>query len=149
MKSPYLNTISVSLLFLTQSVFSQTIFKIDIKKAHKYEVFSNDFLQLVLDKTNLTYMYTYIEPRTGDTATELFSEGTFSLCKGTLILQTSVCKKNCSIFKNLTGLRFVLRRKKISPLPNQENISDEYYYFSQELKRSDFQHNEKLKYERE
>lgn len=42
-------------IIFTQLLFSQTVFKFDILRNHSYDIYSDENLQLILDKTNSTF----------------------------------------------------------------------------------------------
>lgn len=128
-------------ILLVQILLSQTIFKVEIKKNHEYQVYNNENLQLILDKTNSSYFFTYLPPQTGDPV--LFSEGDFKVFGKILIL---ISRKqndyNPKLFRDLSELKFKMKRKKIIP-----NVSSEYNsYFNETLCKSTFKEYPNLVY---
>ena len=130
-KKIYLIT-SISVI---QIMFSQTVFDIVINRNHKYDVYSNKSLYLVLDKTDSTYIFLSLPPLNGgDVKQDAISEGKYQITKRCLTF-ISINKKNYkfSLFDNLTGLQFKIKKEKLVPK------SDKYLYYPyvEELYKSD------------
>lgn len=89
-------------ILLTQIVFSQTIFDIEINRNHKYDVYSNKSLYLILDKTDSTYTFLSLPPLDGgDIKQDAISEGKYQITKRCLTF-ISVNKKNYNFLVYLT-----------------------------------------------
>lgn len=119
-------------LLICQTLFSQTIIKVKTNKDHKYEIYSNESLRLILDKTDSTFTFVSLPPLDGgDLKVYTVSEGRYMIYNNTLTL-FSLDKNNfdSNLFDDITGLQFVIKRKKIVPK------LDTYYPFSQELTKS-------------
>lgn len=116
-------------ILLTQLLFSQTVFKFNILKTHSYDIYSDKNLQLILDKTDSTFFFTYLPPRTGDL--KEFSEGSFNISNKELILNSKLTSNyNPKLFTILSSLKFKVRRKKIIPIINAKYESRDIYYFA-------------------
>jgi hypothetical protein len=131
-------------ILLTQLLFSQTVFKFNILKTHSYDIYSDENLQLILDKTNSSYFFSYLPSQTGDPIQ--FSEGSFIISNKTLIFSSKITSNyNPKLFRDLSELKFKLKRKKIIPIIN----SDYRSYFIEPLCKSTFKEYPNLVYIKE
>ncbi|KQT24193.1 hypothetical protein ASG22_09260 [Chryseobacterium sp. Leaf405] len=124
--------VSIGIVLISQILFSQIVIKVKINKNHTNEVYSNESLRLILDKTDSTFTFISLPPLDGgDLKIYTVSEGKYTIYNNILTL-FSQNKNNfdVSLFDDITGLKFIIKRKKIVPK------SDMYYPFSKELIKS-------------
>ncbi|MCX8534110.1 hypothetical protein [Chryseobacterium luquanense] len=122
----------LGIVLISQLLFSQVIIKVKINKDHKYKIYSNESLRLVLDKTDSSFTFVSLPPLDGgDLKVYTVSEGKYTIYNNILIL-FSQNKNNfeSNLFDNITGLQFIIKGKKIVPK------SDGYYPFAEELNKS-------------
>ncbi|KQT24195.1 hypothetical protein ASG22_09270 [Chryseobacterium sp. Leaf405] len=127
--------ILIGILLICQILFSQTIFDIEINKNHKYDVYSNKSLYLVLDKTDSTYIFLSLPPLDGgDVKQDAISEGKYQITKQYLTF-ISINKRNYnfSMFDNLTSLQFKIKKEKLIP----KSDKSQYYPYVEELYKAD------------
>ena len=124
--------ILIGIVLMSRMVFSQIVIKVKLDKDHKYKIYSNESLRLILDKTDSTFTFVSFPPRDGgDLKVYTVSEGKYTINNNILTL-FSQNKNNFdpNLFDNITGLQFNIKRKKIVPK------SDGYYPFAEELNKS-------------
>lgn len=122
----------IGVLLLSQILFSQIVLKVKINKNHKYKVYSNESLRLILDKTDSTFTFVSLPPIDGgDIKVYTVSEGAYKIDNDIITLY-SQNKNNfdSNLFNDITGLQFIIKRQKFIPK------SDRYYPFSEELLKS-------------
>lgn len=122
----------LGIVLISQLLFSQVIIKVKINKNHKYKIYSNESLRLVLDKTDSSFTFVSLPPLDGgDLKVYTVSEGKYTIYNNILTL-FSQNKNNfdSNLFDNITGLQFIIKGKKIVPK------SDGYYPFAEELNKS-------------
>lgn len=122
----------LGIVLISQLLFSQVIIKVKINKDHKYKIYSNESLRLVLDKTDSSFTFVSLPPLDGgDLKVYTVSEGKYTIYNNILTL-FSQNKNNfeSNLFDNITGLQFIIKGKKIVPK------SDGYYPFAEELNKS-------------
>lgn len=127
----------IQLFLISHSIFSQTIFKFEIKSGHNYNIYSDESLQLIIDKSDSTYAFTYLPNENGDLVTKIISEGKYVIDKKTITLFSENKEKYIpEMFGELTGLQFKIKSKKIIPISNQKYTSSDMFYFAKPLCKS-------------
>ena len=122
----------LGIVLISKLLFSQVIIKVKINKDHKYKIYSNESLRLVLDKTDSSFTFVSLPPLDGgDLKVYTVSEGKYTIYNNILTL-FSQNKNNfdSNLFDNITGLQFIIKGKKIVPK------SEGYYPFAEELNKS-------------
>lgn len=139
------NFILIINIFFTQLLFSQIRYNVNIFKSHKYDVYSDDALQLILDKTNSSFFYTYLPPRTGDVGIKSYSEGSFTICGNILKLKSYQINKRFPNFVDISSIKFKIRKKRIEPFST--SLQDDKDVFVVSLEKSEFINFSGLNYE--
>lgn len=119
---------------ILQLVFSQTVLKFNINKKHQYDFYSNEYLYLVLDRTDSTYQIISLPPlEGGDVKQDTFSKGKYIIKKCSIIFTAeNIDDHNPNFFKDISGLKFKIYKKYLVP----KSDKNKYFPYAEKLQLS-------------